>query len=191
MEILLEIKKPYVISDSYLKTPHAVSIDRESGIIEALTKQKDKYDTYQFLTNTPGETELRKIAFQKGSAAAEVKKKKIIFCDNGLFEGGLAAGLEVIKEKNSLTLCYNDRMAAGLLKSLYLSGCDVPGDYGIIGFDDDNFTGYTHKSISTITQSTDELADKTFKLLDKQIKGGKAEKMAPVATRFIARETTK
>ena len=183
-------KTPYVISDSYIKTPHAISIDRESGIFEAIIKKHKNYKKLLFLTNTPGHNEQRKKSFTKGAKAVKKTDIKIIQCDSGEFEGGENAAKSVLKEKNSLSVCYNDRIAAGLLKGLYKAGCDIPDDYGIIGFDNDNFTKYTHKSISTVTQSVEELAEKTFKLLKLQIEGGKAKKISPVETKFIPRETT-
>ncbi|MCK5845650.1 MAG: hypothetical protein KAG97_13135, partial [Victivallales bacterium] len=57
--------------------------------------------------------------------------------------------------------------------------------------DNDNFTEYTHKRISTITQSVDELAVKTLDLLDGFVDDKRIEKdTTPVMTRFINRETT-
>ena len=183
-------KTPYVISDSYIRTPHAIAIDRESGIFEAIMKKHKNYNTLLFLTNTPGTNEQRKKSFKRGAKVVKKTNIKIIQCESGDFAGGEKAAESVLKEKSSLSICYNDRIAAGLLKTLHKASCKVPEDYGIIGFDNDNFTEYTHKSISTITQSVEELAEKTFKLLKLQIEGGKTEKISPVETKFIARETT-
>lgn len=190
LEIIASAKTPFAISDSYLRTPQAVAIDRESGVFEAILNQQDYYETFLFLTNTPGKDEQRRVSFNKGIAAINAKKSKIIFCKNGLFDGGLKAATEVAKYKNSLAVCYNDRIAAGLLKGLFLASCNVPDDYGIIGFDNDSFTEYTHKSISTVTQSVEELAKKTFSVLQTQIEGGNAPETSPVETKFIPRETT-
>ena len=190
LKTIKSINIPYVISDSYMKTPHAVSINRESGIFEAILNQHKNYKSLLFLTNTPVSKDLRRASFEKGAKAVKSKNIKIIPCDSGDFAGGEKAAKYVLKEINSLSVCYNDRMAAGLLKGLYKAGCNIPEDYGIIGFDNDNFTEYTHKSISTVTQSVEDLAEKTFKLLKLQIEGGKAKKMSPVETKFVPKETT-
>ncbi|NOY75806.1 MAG: LacI family transcriptional regulator, partial [Kiritimatiellaeota bacterium] len=92
--------------------------------------------------------------------------------------------------RSSLVFCYNDRMAAGLLRALREAKEDDPELFGVLGFDNDDFTKYTHMRISTITQSVDDLAVKTLDLLNGFVNDDKVEKQHPVLTRFINRETT-
>jgi len=191
MDSITKTKIPYVISDSYIKTPHAISIDRESGILEAISDQQNNYKTFIFFTNSPGKNDLRRRSFEKGVKAVKANNYKIIQCSSGEFKGGFDIATSIVQEKNTLSICYNDRIAAGLLKGLTQAGCNIPNDYGIIGFDNDNFTQYTHKSISTVTQSVEELATKTFQLLQYQIEGEKIKKTKPVETKFVPRETTR
>lgn len=190
LQIIKRLKTPYVISDSYLKLVRAVSIDRESGVCDAILSQRKNYKKLFFITNIVTKNDARKMAFNEGSRVAGISDCRIIQCKTADFNGGLLAAKDVIKEKGGLAICYNDRMAAGLLKGLYSKGCNIPDDFGIVGFDDDSFTTYTHKSISTVTQSVDELAKKTLILLERQIKGCRIRKVSSVQTRFIARETT-
>lgn len=190
LEIISQMNTPYVIPDSEMNIDNAIAIDRESGIIEAIKSQYKNYESIFFVDNFDEVSNQRVKAFNKGVLAVGAKKVKVFTGKSMDFNGGVSVGENLSKEINSLTICYNDRVAAGLLKSFYHHGCDVPNDFGIIGFDNDDFTQYTHKSISTVTQSVDELAEKTFKLLDAQINGEKIKKMIPVKTKFLAREST-
>ncbi len=191
VKVIKKITKPYVISDSYIKTVHAVSVDRDSGICEAIIAQHEKYRYISFIAATSNVNDRRKLAFEKCVQAAGVVDYNIIYCGGGDFNSGLLASESIISKKDNLLICYNDRVAAGVLKGLYAAGCNVPDDYGVIGFDNDDFTQYACQSISTITQSVDDLAKKTVKLLEHQIKGYKPKKVLSVNTKFISRETTK
>jgi LacI family transcriptional regulator len=133
----------------------------------------------------------RVVAFKNGSESVGAHNYKMLYTKALGFSGGLAMTDIVMAEKNGLIICYNDRIAAGLLKGLTDAEANVPDDYGIVGFDNDNFTEYTHKSISTVTQSVDELAVKTVELLKLQIDGGKIKKISSIQTKFVSRETTK
>lgn len=191
LSVINQLTSPYVMADSYYETSHAISIDRESGICDAIAEQSKNYQHLFFITHTIFEKEQRKLSFEKGAHAVGISDYEIVDCTNDYFNGGVAAAKTVIGKRNSLSICYNDRIAAGLLKGLYDAGCDVPGDYGVVGFDNDDFTQYAQKSVSTVTQSVDDLAKKTVALLELQINGDKPKKVAPVNTKFISRETTK
>lgn len=190
LEIISQMKTPYVIPDSEMNIDNAIAIDRKSGIIAAIKSQHKNYESIFFINSKGEENNQRIKAFNKGVLAVGAKNVKVFTGKIMDFNSGESIGENIFKEKKSLSICYNDRVAAGLLKSFYNHGCDVPNDFGIIGFDNDDFTQYTHKSISTVTQSVEELAEKTFTLLDSQINGGKIEKMVPVKTKFLAREST-
>jgi LacI family transcriptional regulator len=192
LNIVEKENKPYVVSDSYMKTAHAVSIDREVGIYNAISEQYQNYKNLIFITNQQmRDGDARVVAFKNGSESVGAHNYKMLYTKALGFSGGLAMTDIVMAEKNSLIICYNDRIAAGLLKGLTDAEANVPDDYGIVGFDNDNFTEYTHKSISTVTQSVDELAVKTVELLKLQIDGGKIKKISSIQTKFVSRETTK
>ena len=190
LEIISQMKTPYVIPDSDMNIDNAIAIDRGSGIIAAIKNQYKNYESIFFINHLDEEENHRIKAFNKGVSDVGAEKVKVFTGKSMDFYDGELIGNKISKEKNSLSICYNDRVAAGLLKSFYNHGCDVPNDFGIIGFDNDDFTQYTHKSISTVTQSVEELAEKTFKLLDAQINGEKIEKMVPVKTKFLPRESS-
>ncbi len=181
---------PYVISDSGIEDDYAIAIDRQSGIMQAIVEQQKNYRQLLFLSCDKLEDDTRKNAFKNGVRSVGRDDYTVIYSDSADFDGGRQAVGAILKKRNSLTICYNDRMAAGLLKGLYDIGGSVPDDYGIVGFDNDNFTKYTHKAISTITQSIDELAEKTIKLFMAQIAGESTGRILPVETKFISRDTT-
>ena len=181
---------PYVFSDSYLQIPNAISIDRKSGVKAAIISQLQQYRNFVFLSNNTDKNEARKDAFIETMKKEKIKSYRIMSASSIEFSGGENAAAEIAEQKSTLTVCYNDRLAAGLLKKLYSEKCRIPEDYGIVGFDNDCFTEYTQLALSTVTQSTKELAEKTFDLLQDMLAGKKEIKAMQVETKFIGRETT-
>ncbi|MBN1270142.1 MAG: GntR family transcriptional regulator, partial [Kiritimatiellae bacterium] len=68
-------------------------------------------------------------------------------------QGGYAAGLKMLKGKSMPTaaFCFNDEMAAGVLRALYEhSKLRVPADLSVVGFDDVFWTEFTHPPLTTV-----------------------------------------
>lgn len=70
--------------------------------------------------------------------------------------------------------CYHDLIAAGLYGTLSSVGRSVPGDAGIVGFDDLFVAPLLSPALSTVSYSFDSMAQKATSLLFELIEGGSA-----------------
>jgi len=68
------------------------------------------------------------------------------------FEGGLAAGISIAKASSRPTavVAVNDLTAIGVVKGLLRSGCRVPEDISVTGFDKTRLAEYSNPSITTV-----------------------------------------
>jgi LacI family transcriptional regulator len=75
------------------------------------------------------------------------------------FEGGLAAGLAIAKTspRPTAVIAVNDLTAVGVIKGLLQSGCRVPEDVSVTGFDNTRLAQYSNPSITTVDVHRDEL----------------------------------
>jgi DNA-binding LacI/PurR family transcriptional regulator len=68
------------------------------------------------------------------------------------FEGGLEAGLAVAKlsPRPTAVVAINDLSAVGVIKGLLNSGCRVPEDISVTGFDKTRLADYVNPSLTTV-----------------------------------------
>jgi LacI family transcriptional regulator len=68
------------------------------------------------------------------------------------FEGGLAAGISIAKlaARPTAVIAVNDLTAVGVVKGLLNSGCRVPEDISVTGFDKTRLAEYSNPSITTV-----------------------------------------
>jgi LacI family transcriptional regulator len=95
------------------------------------------------------------------------------------FEGGLEAGLAIAKLSPMPTavMAINDLTAVGVIKGLLKSGCRVPQDVSVTGFDDTRLAEYANPSLTTVDIHRDTLgriaADALHELSDSADSKGK------------------
>ncbi len=75
------------------------------------------------------------------------------------FEGGLAAGLAIaaLNPRPTAVMAVNDLTAVGVIKGLMKSGCRVPQDISVTGFDKTRLAEYSNPSITTVDIHRDML----------------------------------
>ena len=75
------------------------------------------------------------------------------------FEGGLAAGLAIarLESKPTAVIAVNDLTAVGVIKGLTQSGCRVPQEISVTGFDNIRLAEYCNPSITTVDVHRDTL----------------------------------
>lgn len=75
------------------------------------------------------------------------------------FEGGLAAGLAIgkLSPQPTAVIAVNDLTAVGVIKGLMQSGCRVPEDISVTGFDKTRLAEYSNPSITTVDVHRDLL----------------------------------
>jgi LacI family transcriptional regulator len=73
------------------------------------------------------------------------------------FEAGAGAGEAVLASGATAAVAFNDLVAMGLLSIVQESGCRVPADLSIVGFDDIPFARYTTPPLTTAAVPAAEL----------------------------------
>ncbi|MGI6734606.1 MAG: LacI family DNA-binding transcriptional regulator [Bacilli bacterium] len=93
---------------------------------------------------------------------------------NYQFESGYVAGKELLETNDvSAVFVANDMMAYGFYKAARELGKKIPDDISVVGFDDLLFSEALDVPLTTIKQSTKELAKYVCDILLKEIKGEK------------------
>jgi LacI family transcriptional regulator len=90
-------------------------------------------------------------AYEKAMAALGLEPGPILHGDLR-FEGGRAAGLAIAKmsPRPTAVMAVNDLTAVGVMKGLTLSGCRIPEEISVTGFDRIRLVEYSTPSITTV-----------------------------------------
>lgn len=83
------------------------------------------------------------------------------------FEGGevVSAGLPASGTGPTAVICYNDQIAAGVLKGAQIRGMAVPEQLSVTGFDDVEFVRYLTPTLTTVRQPKKEMGELAARLL--------------------------
>ena len=99
------------------------------------------------------------------------------------FQSGETAFNNIKKrEKNMGIFASNDQMALGFLHTALEHGLTIPGDYGIIGYDNMPYSKIYYPRLSSINTDLDELAESTLDYLVNRIKNKHKNKTKPSTT---------
>ena len=99
------------------------------------------------------------------------------------FQSGETAFNNIKKrEKNMGIFASNDQMALGFLHTALEHGLTIPGDYGIIGYDNMPYSKIYYPRLSSINTDLDELAESTLDYLVNRIKNKQKNKTKPTTT---------
>jgi DNA-binding LacI/PurR family transcriptional regulator len=129
-------------------------IDYFSGV-EKIVKYlyQNGHRRIAFVAGRPGlNSNLARLhAYEKCMQALGLKPGPVV-PGNLRFEGGLAAGLAIAKmsPRPTAVMAINDLTAVGVIKGLMKSGCRVPEDISVTGFDNTRLAEYSNPSITTV-----------------------------------------
>ena len=98
------------------------------------------------------------------------------------FRAGRKAFDNIIKQKKLGIFSSNDQMALGFLHAALENGATIPGDYGIIGYDNMPYSKVFYPNLSTVNTNLDELAENTLDYLVNIIKNNKPKKVKSSTT---------
>ncbi|HEX2143439.1 MAG TPA: LacI family DNA-binding transcriptional regulator [Glycomyces sp.] len=104
-------------------------------------------------------------------------------------EGGAEAFQRVKAAGVSAVLAYNDLTALGLLRECRDHGVDVPGELGIVGFDDIFGADLPTPALSTIKCPWAAIGERSLRRLLAEIDGDAAEAELVLPTAFVDRES--
>ncbi len=178
-------KKNVVFYDHPDWEASCVNINRATGVMEAVRHLQEtgrrrialwingNPQVYSFRQRTEG--------FRQSTDG-----EAIIHCTDNIEE---CAEL-VIKEKFDAVLAVNDTSAARLMRELMRRGVRIPEDVAVIGHDNNDFSGFTYPSLSTIDQKEAAVGQKLFELLLKQINSKNAPESEEITTSLVIRESS-
>ena len=91
-----------------------------------------------------------------------------VITGNLRFEGGLEAGkaIATMLPRPTAVMAVNDLTAVGVVKGLLNSGCHVPDDVSVTGFDKTRLAEYSNPSITTVDVHRDKLGKLAVEALD-------------------------
>ncbi len=185
--------KPILLVDGYSRDLPSLTIDRERGVLEALSQLHSSYDTFLYLNSLPGRKEDgRYKGFVKFTSGLDpAKGSHIIPIEGFTFEEGyhLAIGMGNLDRGRTLILCTNDQIAMGVMKAFYERNIPVPARAGIIGFDGDAYGPYIYRSLATVKQPVDELGKMTVEIMENLLRGTARRREFSLTTRFVPGES--
>ena len=100
------------------------------------------------------------------------------------FKSGENAFIDIEQQgiKNLGIFSSNDQMALGFLHTALENGATVPGDYGIVGYDNMPYSKVFYPKLSSIDTNLDELAESTLEYLVHRFKNKCQTKKRPTTT---------
>lgn len=102
-------------------------------------------------------------------------------------QGGVCAGSELLTHPHvSAVLCANDRVAAGLYRTVKAAGLRLPQDLSVIGFDDLPWSEFLDPPLTTIRQPAREMGRAAADLVVAMLRGGAPEHV-PMPAQLIER----
>ena len=106
----------------------------------------------------------------------------------GVWAGGELLGL---RPRPSAVVCFNDKVAAGVLQAAATRGLRVPDDLSVAGFDDIGVSRATTPRLTTVRQPLQEMGRTAVTMLMRQLDGHAHEALSmELETRLIVREST-
>lgn len=91
-------------------------------------------------------------------------------------EAGIEAARTLLDDDELPTavVCFNDRIAIGLLDALVRAGVDVPGRVSVIGYDDSPLARLAHVDLTTVSQNTHEMTERAVELAVERLEGDRS-----------------
>lgn len=193
--LLNQFNKPILLVDGFSDGMPSLTIDRERGVLEALSRLHNNYDRFIYLNSLPDRFyDGRYKGFRQFTSALDstkesfIKKARGVTYEDGRLEGHLLDD-SLFQGKRTLILCTNDQMAMGLMKGLYERGISVPEQAGVIGFDGDDYGPFLYKSLATVKQPVEELGVMAGEILENLLRGTAKRMVYSLTTRFVPGES--
>jgi LacI family transcriptional regulator len=106
---------------------------------------------------------------------------------------GVQAGGELLdlRSRPTAVVCFNDKVAAGVLQAAAARGLQVPDDLSVVGFDDIGISRATTPRLTTVRQPLQEMGRTAVTMLMRQLDGHAHEALSmELETRLVVREST-
>jgi LacI family transcriptional regulator len=106
---------------------------------------------------------------------------------------GVAAGWELLglRPRPTAVVCFNDKVAVGVMEVAAARGLRVPEDLSVTGFDDIDVSRATTPRLTTVRQPLQEMGRTAVTMLTRQLDGHAHEALSmELETRLVVREST-
>ncbi len=106
---------------------------------------------------------------------------------------GVSAGGELLdlRPRPTAVVCFNDKVAVGVLEAAAARGLRVPADLSVAGFDDIDVSRATLPRLTTVRQPLQEMGRTAVTMLMRQLDGHTHEALSmELETRLVVREST-
>jgi len=106
---------------------------------------------------------------------------------------GVWAGGELLdlRPRPSAVVCFNDKVAVGVMEAAAARGLRVPADLSVVGFDDIDVSRATTPRLTTVRQPLQEMGRTAVTMLLRQLDGHAHEALSmELETRLVVREST-
>lgn len=106
---------------------------------------------------------------------------------------GVWAGGELLdlRPRPSAMVCFNDKVAVGVMEAAAARGLRVPKDLSVVGFDDIDVSRATTPRLTTVRQPLQEMGRTAVTMLMRQLDGHAHEALSmELETRLVVREST-
>ncbi len=183
---------PIVQLNNYNQNLVSVYCDEKDGMEQSIAFLKEKnYKKPAFVYTT---TKKNNRAFNEKKGGHELALKKYYknndsieillddYSEEDLLKKIKSEGIDAIQ-------CENDSIAIKLFKLFTDKGLDVPGDIGVIGFDNEIATDYTQKRISSIDHKIYDHAKVAVDLLVDLINDKEVERDNVIKPKLVVKET--
>lgn len=82
----------------------------------------------------------------------------------------------------------SDYLAVGMMRAINEKGYSIPGDFGIVGFDNIDLSGYANPRLTTVEQDQELFGKKIWDIVKKMNQGGETEEII-LPQKLIMRES--
>jgi LacI family transcriptional regulator len=106
---------------------------------------------------------------------------------------GVWAGGELLdtRPRPSAVVCFNDKVAVGVMEAAAARGLRIPSDLSVTGFDDIDVSRATTPRLTTVRQPLQEMGRTAVTMLMRQLDGHAHEALSmELETRLVVREST-
>ena len=101
-----------------------------------------------------------------------------------------AAASDVLESTATAVLAYNDLVAMGLLSAVQASGCRIPADLSVVGFDGIPFAAYATPPLTTAAVPASELGAQAWAAMRAVLDGASPGEPVILRPRVVARQST-
>jgi LacI family transcriptional regulator len=135
---LLAKQKPMVLLNRRVPQVPCVITDNAKGMrraVEHLTQLGHQTITYVAGPEASWADGMRWVALMEACHELELRFRRVGPCNVPTVQAGSDTTVEVLEQRPTAVIAYNDLMAIGVMKGLRLAGLRVPDDVSVIGFD--------------------------------------------------------